>query len=247
MTRTRATVAFLVAFLVTFLATIWAGALVGRAYGACDAARAEGRAAAVRAHLEREARHARRWDLAWAAGSVVMAGGQLGLVAARWVPLRDYDRTQRLVLQVGAAKAAVGALGHVVLPLRLVPPGRPSGESCADLAAAERALAASARAERTAFRVNHVGGLLVNLGGWLYLGLAHDEWDEGLASFALGYPVALLAVYTQPRASWRAHREGHRFGRGDASPDPSPAADGSWSLVPVRAPGYLGLVLTLGF
>jgi hypothetical protein len=204
----------------------------------CDEALAAARAGAIRAHLDGEARRARRWDIGWAVGFGVITAGQLGLVAAEWTPLGDYDEVAEASLTVGAVKSGIGTLAHVILPLRITRAPAPTGDACADLDAAERALAATAAAERKAFWLNHGGSLALAVGGMLYLGLAEDDWGEGVTSFAIGYPVALLAVYLQPRGSWKAARDG-RFERvGDG------AAARPWFVDVVQAPGYTGVRFT---
>ena len=150
----------------------------------------------VRAHLDREARRARRYDLAWAITFGGLALAQGGLRAAEYSPLEEWSDDAAASLEVGIVKSSLGMVAHLVLPLKVE---RPSGDDCAS---AHRALKATAHHEKQAFWLNHIGGLLVNSGGLLYLGLVEDTWAEGLKSFALGYPLALLSVYTQPRASW---------------------------------------------
>ena len=71
-----------------------------------------------------------------------------------------------------------------------------------------RALAKTAANEKRSFFLNHLGSLALNVAGLLYLGLQEDEWGEGAKSIAIGYPIGMLAVYTQPRATWKARRRG---------------------------------------
>jgi uncharacterized membrane protein YfcA len=207
-----------------------------RARAACDPATAAAEAAGIRAHLEREHRRAWIWDLGWGLGLGAIAGAQVGLIAAEVKPLATYDNVAEASLTIGAINASIGALGHVVTPLRITRPGPPTGDACADLAAAEAALAASARAEAKAFYVTHAGAFVLNASGALYLGLVEDDWAEGLTSFAVGYAFGLIPVYTLPRASWRYHRDDHRF-----AADAAPAA--AWLVAPVHAPGFTGLAL----
>ena len=157
------------------------------AHAACDQ---------LRAHLDREARRARRWDLAWALTFGTFAVAQGGMLAAEWVPGEEWSDDAAAGLKVGIAKSSIGALSHVVLRLKVE---RPSTDDCATLA---RAVRVTARNEKRAFWLDHVGSLLLNVGGLLYLGLVEDTWSEGWKSFALGYPIGLISTYTQPRASW---------------------------------------------
>jgi hypothetical protein len=199
----------------------------------CDAATAEARTVEIEAVLARDARNARRWDLGWAATFGVLAGAQLGMAVAEWAPLQDFDDKVEASLYVGAIKSGIGSVSHLVLPLRVARPGPRSGDACADLAAAERALQESAKKERETFYLNHLGSLALNVGGLLYLGLHDDAWKEGVMSFALGYPVGLLSTYTQPRRAWHLGRRA-----------PTIAA---WNLGAVRRSGYTGLQLSLSF
>jgi hypothetical protein len=149
--------------------------------------------ARIDATLARQAHKAHIWDHSWAAifGGVTVAQGVMA--AAHWVPGRPYDDDARAGLWVGMVKSGIGALGHLVLPLK-IPRG---GDRCG-------ALHEAGKHEKAAFWLNHLGGLGLNLGGLLVLGLGYHAWSEGLMSFALGYPVALLSVYTQPRGAWHA-------------------------------------------
>lgn len=171
----------------------------------CDPAAAAEAAAAIDAHLAREARRARRWDNAWAITFAGLAAGQGALIAAEWTPT-GFDDDIEAGLWVGVGKSVVGAASHLVLRLKVVRPER-TGDACADLAAAERALRETARNERRTFWLDHLGSFALNAAGLVLLGTRYDTWEEGLKSFALGYPVGLLSVYTQPRASWHVRLE----------------------------------------
>jgi hypothetical protein len=97
------------------------------------------------------------------------------------------NREQRDTLYVGAAESAIGAAASVVTPLRV-------SASCADLEDAWRR-------ERGAFYLDHVGGIVVNLGGALVLAHYTTTANAALA-FAIGYSVALVRTYTMPRWAW---------------------------------------------
>jgi len=210
-----------------------------RADAPCDPATAASRAAAIRAHLEREARHARWWDLGWGVGLGVVGAGQVGLAAVEYFPFRDWNRDVAASLYVGATQSAIGSLAHVVLPLDVVRAPDATGDGCADLAAAQRALVETADHEKEAFWLNHVGNVAVSTGGLLVLGLAFDTWEEGVSGFVLSYIVGLATTYTQPRASWKAVRRG-------TFEAPPPAAV-SWRLGVVRRPDFSGLVVVGSF
>lgn len=173
----------------------------------CDPAEAEARTARIEAHLDREKRRARRWDNLWLITFATATAVQ-GAGIATETTLGEYDDAAEAGLAVGAIKSGIGALAHVILRLKVVRPGPRTGDPCADLEAAERALARTAANEKRSFFLNHLGSLALNVGGLLYLGLQEDEWGEGAKSIAIGYPIGMLAVYTQPRATWKARRRG---------------------------------------
>src|SRR6185436_5454443 len=52
----------------------------------------------------------------------------------------------------------------------------------------------------------HISGLIVHGVGTLVLA-ERVSWKAGLTSFALGYPITLLNIYTMPRASLRGTRD----------------------------------------
>jgi len=188
------------------LATIAVGCVLAAARPAdagCDEADAAARTTKIRALLDGEAKRARRWNLAWGIGFGTVAAGQFGLTLADYTPLGDYDDDKEVGLYFAAGKAALGSLAHVVLPLKIVRPGPLTGDACADLDAAERALRASGRNEQRSFYLNHLGAFAMNAGSLLLLGMVFDTWREGWLGLAIGYPVGLLHAYTQPRRAWR--------------------------------------------
>jgi hypothetical protein len=206
----------------------------------CDAAEAEARATRIRTHLQREKRRARTWDLSWGAGLAVVSIGQGVMALTDTMPIGDYTDATEASLWVGAGKSAIGSAARFVLRLKIVDPGAPSGDACADADAAERALRESGKHERTTFFLNHLGGLALNVAGALYLGLEEDAWSEAALSTALGYPVALAIAYTQPRDSWHAWRSGSLS---------ASDRDGSVSVSigPVRSRAFTGLIVSGAF
>jgi hypothetical protein len=167
-----------------------------RAQTACDPAEA----AELRAHLEQQASHARKWNIAWA---ITFGGAAVGSAA---VALANPFPELQTGLYVSAGKATIGALGRVILPLRIpLPP--PNADACADVAALRKAVAVAAKRERGNFYLNHVGGILVNGGGAAIIYWKTDSIGQALLSVAIGYPVGLLSNYTAPRGSWHLHRE----------------------------------------
>jgi hypothetical protein len=187
-------------------------ALVVAALGRTAAAAPCGDAAAWRADLEGEARRADHWVLAWRIAYTATAVGQLAAAASG---AADRDNTQ--ALWVGGVKSTIAALGVWLSPLRVHVP-RPIGDTCADLNAVRAAAERAARDEAEIFWTGHIGGLILNAGGGLVVA-ERVSWQAGLLSFATGYAVGLLNVYTMPRASWRRMREQRGWTAGITSGD----------------------------
>jgi hypothetical protein len=155
-------------------------------------------AAELRAHLETARRHATEWNVGWAIGYGVVAGAQLGLLATH--PTQSVEDT----LYVGAAKATLGLLSRLIVPLRVtIPP--PNPDACADRLALRAAVADAGRHERSEFWLLHIGSFAVNLAGAIYIGV-RGSWRAAAVSGASGYIVGLIGVYTIPRASWHLWR-----------------------------------------
>jgi hypothetical protein len=173
---------------------------------ACDPTEAAARTARIQSHLEREKRRGKRWDNIWLVTFATLSAAQ-GVAIATETTIGEYDDGAEAGLTVGAIKSGIGALAHVILRLKVVRP-QLTGDPCTDLEEAERALRKTARNERRSFLLNHLGSFALNVGGLLWLGLHEDEWGEGAKSIALGYPISLIAVYTQPRGALREHRRG---------------------------------------
>jgi hypothetical protein len=168
---------------------------------AASSARAEpcdgGEAARIDRLLRADRDDAVVWREAWGAGFFVAAAGQLGASA-----LVD-GQAQQDGLEVGAAKASLGALSRLVLPLRVTVPPPATGDACRDLDAARGALRATKKAERRTFWLNLVGGVAVNVAGLLYMGLERDAWREGLIGFGISLPIGAASAFTMPRRAWR--------------------------------------------
>lgn len=168
----------------------------------CDEAAATDRTAKLRALLDDQARAARRWNLGWGIGFAVAAAGQFGLAAADYTPLGDYTEDTENGLYVAGTKAVLASLSHVILPLKTARVPAATGDPCADLEAAERALRETGKNERSSFFLNHLGALAMNVAGLIVLGTVFDTWKEGWMSVAIGYPIGLAHAYTQPRRGW---------------------------------------------
>lgn len=172
-----------------------------------EAAACDEEAVELRAHLVAEARWARRWNTAWAISFGGVAAAQLALGLSRTNPFGPFDRDYEETVYVGAAKAGVGMLVRLVMPLRVRVPAR-IGEPCADVAALRAALADVGRRERRSFWLTHLGGTALNLAGAAVLAYRRSL-SVGAVSFAISYPIGPLHAYTAPRRSWhrwRAHR-----------------------------------------
>jgi hypothetical protein len=178
---------------------LWFALTVARPASAqtpCD----PGEAAELRTHLEGQASHARKWNIAWAVtfGAAAVGSATVGLIN----PLPDMQTG----LYVSAGKASIGAAARLILPLRIPLPA-PDPDPCTDVAALRKALALAAKRERGNFYLNHIGGILVNGGGAAIIYWKTDSIGQALLSVAIGYPVGLISNYTGPRGSWKLHRE----------------------------------------
>jgi len=164
----------------------------------CDPARAA-RLARV---LHAEARAAARWRWSWAAVFGAAAVGQLAVAAADLVPDDDRHHARLTSLYLGAGKATIGLGARLIIPPRVARP-RPTGDACADDRAARAAIAWTAVRERRSMALNVFGGLSLNVGTSLYLGLHEDSWTDAGISFAMGTVVSVISALTQPRRVWR--------------------------------------------
>jgi hypothetical protein len=187
------------------------------------------RAQALRKRLDGERHKAARWRLGWSIGFGVATLGQGALVIAQVSPLGDYDDAAEAAMIAGAGKAIIGLGSRVITPVK-VPEPKVTGDPCTDLAAAELALALAAKSEKQSFWLNHLGGLALQLGATLYIGLStEDAWDDAAISFVIGYTVGVSSTYTQPRAAWQEHRR---------SPDKR-----TWQVAPLVTPQARGLAV----
>ena len=165
----------------------------GRAVAEAESPAAAPSCETITRTLAADAEQARLWNVGWGVTFAGAALGQASLAASLGDDIVD-DAT-RAGLYVGAVKASIGVVARVVLPLRI-----PQPTSCDDAAAA---LAAARKKQRNGFWLNAIGGLVVNAGGTLYLGLVEDSWETAASSFAVGMAVSILSGYTAPRRAWR--------------------------------------------
>ena len=154
----------------------------------------------LRADLKREARRTRVWNWAWRITYTVGAVAQLGIAASGKASHDDEES-----LWVGGAKATLGALNAWLAPPHIEVPVS-TGDACTDKSQLRGARERNASNQLAATWSAHISGLIVNGIGTLVLA-ERVSWKAGLTSFALGYPVTLLNIYTMPRASRRATRD----------------------------------------
>ena len=154
----------------------------------------------LRSDLRREARRSRIWSWAWRITYTVGAVAQLGIAASGKA---SHDDEQSL--WVGGVKSTLGALNAWLAPPRIEVPV-PTGDACTDKSQLRGARERNASNQRAAVWNAHISGLIVNGIGTLVLA-DRVSWRAGLTSFALGYSVTLLNIYTMPRASLRRTRE----------------------------------------
>ena len=159
----------------------------------------------LRALLVDEARRAKRWNIGWGAAYAAAVDGQLALALTETKPFGTFDQDYKELLYVGVAKAAIGVGSKVILPLKIAVPSQ-NADPCADLVALRKAAAKAARVERNSFYLNHFGGLAVNLTGSAVLAVRRNG-RTAVSSFAIGFPIGLLATYTQPRGTWHHWRK----------------------------------------
>jgi hypothetical protein len=153
---------------------------------------AEPSCAEITATLRADAEKARSWDTAWL---LIYAGAAVGTAVVAGATEGELSDDTRWGMRVSAVKATIGAAAKVVRPLRI-----PVPKTCAD---APAALALAAKRERNNFWLNTIGGLAVNAGGALYLGLEKDTWRTAASSFAVGAAVSVLSSLTMPKRAWR--------------------------------------------
>jgi hypothetical protein len=153
----------------------------------------------LRERLAREQHRARWWNVGWGAAFGVAAVGYTALAEERWEFGLSLDDHKVDALWVGATQAAISAVSHVVLPLRTEEPPAPTGDPCRDYDAATHAIVTTAAHERTSFWLSLAGGVALEGGGLLYLGLHDRAWGEGALTLATGVPVAIAHAWTIPR------------------------------------------------
>lgn len=167
---------------------------------AATAAPCEADANELRADLQREASRTRVWTWAWRITYTAGAVAQFGIAASG-----EASRDDTQSLWVGGAKSALAAFGVWAAPPRIEVPV-PTGDACTDRSLLRGARQRNASNQRAALWAGHIGGFIVGGIGAVVLA-ERVSWQSGLTSFALGYSVSLLNIYTMPRASLRRTRD----------------------------------------
>jgi hypothetical protein len=187
----------------------------------------------IDAQLAADARPSFLWNTGWGIGLGVSAVGS-GVFALKpeWSPI-EIDRGLRAGLATTAIKSTIGAAGRLVLPLKVRRAPPTTGDACADLAAAEAALAWTAGKQKRTFWLNLLGATALHIGSAVVVGVGYDDWGAAATGFILGGLVTVAIAWTQPRGSWKLHKRG------------IPREASSWLLLPDVAPGRAGVVLTL--
>ena len=153
----------------------------------------------LRDRLDRELHRARVWNVGWGAAFGVAAIGYGAMAESRWEFGLSLDDAKVDGLWVGAVQATISALGHVIVPLRTEAAPAPTGDPCKDYEAAAHAVAVTAAHERTSVWLSLAGGVVLEAGGFFYLGLHDHAWGQGGISLASGIPVAIAHAWTIPR------------------------------------------------
>ncbi len=176
-----------------------AAAIAAASMIAARAAQACPDAQPLRDRLAREQHRARWWNVGWGAAFGVAAVGYTAMAEERWEFGLSLDDAKVDGLWVGAVQATISTLGHAIVPLRTEEPPAPTGDPCRDYDAAARAIVTTAAHERTSMWLSLAGGVVLEGGGLLYLGLHDHAWGEGALSLASGVPVAIAHAWTIPR------------------------------------------------
>jgi len=191
----------------------------------------------IDATMTRESRKGRIWNRAWGWGLVGTAVGQVGI--GMLLPEDECPRCW----YASAGKATLGVTSTFLFtPVRIGDvPHLDAAPTCDELAVAEAALVAAAKSENVHW-LRHAEGIAVNLAATLYMGLELDEWGKAALSFASGFVVGELRLYTRPDGAVHALK---RYRAGDVGASPSGAT--AWGIVPAFYRDAYTLNLTVIF
>lgn len=192
----------------------------------------------LEASLARGARKAAIWNWSWPIIYGVLAGGQVA------VGLVIDDEGRKKDLYVSAARAGIAGLAGILIPLKAPREWRryrATGDACADVAAAERALAAAAASEaRGKSWKKHAAVLGLNLVTGLVLWLGFDRpIGQAALTTATGLVVGEVMIFTQPTASRAAW---NRYRRGEVGIAATPAV--TWTITPLAGGAGIGIAGT---
>lgn len=147
----------------------------------------------ITARLENQYGKTRTWSLVWGIG---YAASAVGFTTAGLL-IDDEDR--QVDLFVTGGKSTIAALSVFVLPVRVTRPPPPSGDACADLAAARKALAESAKSQAKGRGwIKHAGGLLLNGAGIAIAGSQHGNYLRASVLALSGIAFGQAQIWTQP-------------------------------------------------
>lgn len=209
---------------------------------------AEERLGFIRERLAHEAGRARVWSEVWSLGWGLLTGAQLALV-----PIFE-DEGTRADMLVGAGSSAIGLIGQLILPLKVINDQKqleasPNGSAtdpdrCARLKRAEEMFIQDAEneAEGRSFLM-HGANVLINVGALLILGLGFDRWESGAINAAAGLVLGEVMIFTQPAG---LEDDLERYRKADL-PAPGESHARRWILTPVFSQNDLGIALTMSF
>lgn len=158
----------------------------------------------IRARIDAAAKPSRQWALGWGIGLGLLTIGQLAVSAI--VP-----REEAPDFWMGALQSGIGAgsrvlfIPHVLLERRRMRRRPPTGDTCAQLAAAERALVRSAKWEQRGRALwQHALSIAVNAGVGVALGVGFHRPVEGARLGTVGATGGAFMIITQPVPMSRA-------------------------------------------
>lgn len=167
----------------------------------------------IQTRLEKTEVWAQVWKYGWIGLYSSLAIVQGGLVFA------DDDIHWKEDMITGSITALVGLAGKLIMPftfeptvapgkLRLMPEATPE-ERLEKLKTAERLFRICAEQEYDGWAwLTHMLNFSVNFTAGMVIWLAFDRpWTDGLTTFATGYAISLLDIFTQPTNAVRDRRE----------------------------------------
>ena len=168
-------------------------------------------------HLRAELAPSRTWTLAFGTFYGVASLGQLAIApTAKPVAQADW--------YVGAASTGVGSVVLMLAPLGVLedaprlsdaPVGMDAGEVCKLVLDAEKRFVRDADGEALGRSLlAHIGNVIVNAAGLLWLGLGYHRWETGFLNFGVGMVIGEGMILTQPHAlprAWKAYEAANLY------------------------------------